>query len=376
MTEKSRSNTSSFLIALDPQEGHNGIDNITQNLVAMKVPLLRAKSSILKPQHSNLLSEDLQWGENNEQLEGMSILEESYSCLTQNEPKQASGTRYLLPKKTSKKYNRKEKSLGELLQKFIYLYGAQNYWIIALDECTYTLGVERRRIYDIINILESFNVLSRLAKNQYEWRGVRQIESSIQRMRGGSKNEVILGPLKKKKKKSLGILCESFIKLFLNWRSIISLEQAARRISDSHIDESKLKTKVRRLYDIANVLVALNLIEKTSLDTRKPAFKWVGETGLKRFMEKMEQHFKTNSESEPWASNHFSRAKIDSNDLKTSQFNYSNSKYSEELPLQILNSKNRCNSFKNVGSLKEEALEFSNLNTNSEGHCLKSLQIK
>ena len=376
MTEKSRSNTSSFLIALDPQEGHNGIDNITQNLVAMKAPLLRAKSSILKPQHSNLLSEDLQWGENNEQLEGMSILEESYSCLTQNEPKQASGTPYLLPKKTSKKYNRKEKSLGELLQKFIYLYGAQNYWIIALDECTYTLGVERRRIYDIINILESFNVLSRLAKNQYEWRGVRQIESSIQRMRGGSKNEVILGPLKKKKKKSLGILCESFIKLFLNWRSIISLEQAARRISDSHIDESKLKTKVRRLYDIANVLVALNLIEKTSLDTRKPAFKWVGETGLKRFMEKMEQHFKTNSESEPWASNHFSRAKIDSNDLKTSQFNYSNSKYSEELPLQILNSKNRCNSIKNVGSLKEEALEFSNLNTNSEGHCLKSLQIK
>jgi hypothetical protein len=31
--------------------------------------------------------------------------------------------------------------------------------------------------------LESFNVLARLAKNQYEWKGVDQIHHSIQRMR-------------------------------------------------------------------------------------------------------------------------------------------------------------------------------------------------
>ena len=100
-------------------------------------------------------------------------------------------------------------------------------------------------------------------------------------MRGTPVDEVVgSSSKKKKKKKSLGILCESFIKQFLTWRATISLEQAARRISDDHIDESKLKTKVRRLYDIANVLAALNLIEKTSLETRKPAFKWVGEKGL------------------------------------------------------------------------------------------------
>lgn len=42
-------------------------------------------------------------------------------------------------------------------------------------------------------------------------------------------------------------------------------------------DASKMKTKVRRLYDIANILQSLHLLEKTQLaDSRKPAFRWLG----------------------------------------------------------------------------------------------------
>lgn len=39
----------------------------------------------------------------------------------------------------------------------------------------------------------------------------------------------------------------------------------------------RVKTKIRRLYDIANVLSSLRLIEKThTSETRKPAFRWLG----------------------------------------------------------------------------------------------------
>ena len=42
-------------------------------------------------------------------------------------------------------------------------------------------------------------------------------------------------------------------------------------------DKGKMKTKIRRLYDIANIMVAIGLIEKTTQAcTKKPAFRWAG----------------------------------------------------------------------------------------------------
>ncbi len=41
----------------------------------------------------------------------------------------------------------------------------------------------------------------------------------------------------------------------MGWKPVISLEEAARQITDDYeLDEKTLKTKIRRLYDIANVL--------------------------------------------------------------------------------------------------------------------------
>jgi len=38
---------------------------------------------------------------------------------------------------------------------------------------------------------------------------------------------------KYKKEKSLGILCQQFIHLFVTWKKVISLEEAAKKISSS-----------------------------------------------------------------------------------------------------------------------------------------------
>ena len=93
---------------------------------------------------------------------------------------------------------------------------------------------------------------------------------------------------KYKKEKSLGILCQQFIHLFVTWKSIITLDESAKKISLSEgpekgedQKEQKLKTKIRRLYDIANVLQSIGLIEKChALNSKKPAFKWIGLHGV------------------------------------------------------------------------------------------------
>lgn len=87
------------------------------------------------------------------------------------------------------------------------------------------------------------------------------------------------------------MLSQRFVQLFLlAGTSSVSLENAAVQLlgrspsdndplnaSSVEQDTSKLlKTKVRRLYDIANILTSLNLIEKVHTMYRKPAFKWLG----------------------------------------------------------------------------------------------------
>lgn len=61
-------------------------------------------------------------------------------------------------------YNRKDKSLGLLCDNFLREYGQESE--VCLDQAAKRLGVERRRIYDIVNVLESVEVVSKKAKNR------------------------------------------------------------------------------------------------------------------------------------------------------------------------------------------------------------------
>ncbi|NWH50248.1 E2F7 factor, partial [Fregata magnificens] len=225
--------------------------------------------------------------------------------------------------------SRKQKSLGLLCQKFLARYPSYplstEKTTISLDEVASILGVERRRIYDIVNVLESLHLVSRVAKNQYCWHGRHNLSQTLKTLQeagelqygelmtffqhkeqdleykfGERRKETIPDsqdrPLldfsepdctsasaNSRKDKSLRIMSQKFVMLFLVSKTkIVTLDIAAKILieeTQDTVDHSKFKTKVRRLYDIANVLTSLGLIKKVHVTEergRKPAFKWIG----------------------------------------------------------------------------------------------------
>ncbi|XP_054608866.1 transcription factor E2F7 [Dunckerocampus dactyliophorus] len=213
-----------------------------------------------------------------------------------------------------KKPSRKQKSLGLLCQKFLALYPdyppSDKPIFISLDEVATSLGMERRRIYDIVNVLESLMIVGRMEKNSYTWYGRLRLEATLEDLqeRGHQQgyhlhmeNATVAGreagpshesdggeddsshAAGNRKDKSLRIMSQKFVMLFLVSKTqTVTLEVAAKVLIEESQDSSshsKYKTKVRRLYDIANVLTSLGLIKKMHVREergRKPAFRWLG----------------------------------------------------------------------------------------------------
>lgn len=248
---------------------------------------------------------------------------------------------------SSSSYSRKTKSLGVLAENFCQIFASQPpYTEIIIDAISADLGVERRRIYDVVNILESIRVVVKKAKNTYCWMGSGHLPcmfALLQReafdiypddaVRHGlikahpsrpSSSNAAAG--RAKDTRSLSRLSQHFLEVYLAGNVEVSLPDASDKIHGETtvnqlaalgsrgrepvdiFDAKKfqqaaargLKTKIRRLYDIANVFIALGILtklENTGLRSNndRPTFRWsfrVSAAELVRIYETMPDYMK------------------------------------------------------------------------------------
>ena len=298
------------------------------------------------------------------------VNEGSESCFLSEEPMESASSEINLPLVASPVLTgRKEKSLGLLCRKFMKKYPeyAPNGHLIFLDDVATHLNIGRRRVYDIVNVLESMEMMTRQAKNKYIWFGKSRLPITLTKLKAlalrvygpkfchilkkfdhiGEHSKILtmdyvevterLQKLKTKTaqrsssdsffnesvtdeeffasmcdtpdtnddmevddvtcsimdsiisydvtrrdaSKSLGILCQKFLMLFMVAKDhTVTLDRAAKILIDvSEEGAGKYKTKVRRLYDIANILSSIGFLEKCFCfedATKKAAYKWIG----------------------------------------------------------------------------------------------------
>ncbi|KAM3966547.1 transcription factor E2F7 [Aphomia sociella] len=201
--------------------------------------------------------------------------------------------------------HRKEKSLQILCDRFLNLFPlhAGGSLEIQLDSTAAQLGVEKRRMYDIINILEAMQCAVHKRKNTYLWYGGSRLNSFLKTLKKQGEHLKLSDALRGRapkppapKHKTLGILAQRFLMLFLVEppNTLINLEMAVRVLIDTSSKNQTIlspeqqdrqhKSKVRRLYDIANVFISVGLIEKVSGNSilKKPVFKYVGPYKIKK----------------------------------------------------------------------------------------------
>mmetsp|Transcript_31044 Transcript_31044/g.53093 ORF Transcript_31044/g.53093 Transcript_31044/m.53093 type:complete len:777 (+) Transcript_31044:1289-3619(+) len=249
-------------------------------------------------------------------------------------------------------------SLGVLCQSFMELYkdappnGDNNGAVINVVEVANHLGVKRRRIYDIINILESIDIVARVRKNTYRWHGTGDLPKFFAKLQRDAieeqtrkANGTWVEDPNKPKTKGMATTCQKLLQIFLSTGQLDftlayaadiimgpaaqAAEEAARAAAAAQaaarnpiplpdplappplpVDpaglpplevpmipanddtaaatttttegktpaQKAMKTKVRRMYDIANVLQALGVLTKYNVGStsvqNQPSLKW------------------------------------------------------------------------------------------------------
>ena len=101
-------------------------------------------------------------------------------------PRPACALQTAMPKQKTCRY---DSSLGLLTKKFVALIQGAQEGVLDLNQAATMLGVQKRRIYDITNVLEGIGLIHKASKNCIIWKGGSATDWST-----ASANEIVPPP--------------------------------------------------------------------------------------------------------------------------------------------------------------------------------------
>lgn len=174
---------------------------------------------------------------------------------------------------------KKEKSaLSLLCEDFLYKFGHVNAdgspHSFLLNAVAAHCGVPRRRMYDVINVLEAIGIVQRTAKLKYAFKGYDNLPNTFTCL-AQSENDGA-------EDNSVGTLTKKMIRVLLNNNGMMALGEMAAKLIGPNVAPQPIKkqrsqrqiTIERRLYDIASILTSVGLLEKVQGERRVATIVW------------------------------------------------------------------------------------------------------
>ena len=194
------------------------------------------------------------------------------------------------------KKKKKESSLKQICTSILNKFINGKTKEIKLNDFAVELNVERRRVYDIVNVLEAFDMVKKHGKNRYLWLGIQNLKFALNKLETLSVPQIYVTKIFSHenltfKKKSLTYLSIKLLKLFMIHKNNINFKELIKLFGEKYLNlklndkdkelkQSENKNKIRRLYDIINVFKSLGLAEKNVNSSGKSVLTFKGLKGL------------------------------------------------------------------------------------------------
>jgi E2F/DP family winged-helix DNA-binding domain len=197
------------------------------------------------------------------------VLSSSSSPSSSSSSSTASSTAAPTRKRKIMKPMKRKSSLGTLCEQFVEMCSSRRVGdSVTLDEMSVKLMVDRRRLYDVVNVFLVLNVLQKASRSgQFRWNSMQAVPGALEEIRGslspGAVSERAGTPTQLgRRATSLSALTKRFLRLFL-CRPIAELRETVDIPVELVATVVEPGASRRRLYDIANILASLSIVTRT-----------------------------------------------------------------------------------------------------------------